>query len=127
KRITIALTINVVPIDPKSLPKDPEILQQMLVDVTTQLDKTQRLLLQLLAAKSGTRSEQISSDQLALFARELGVATATAAKQESKGDDRDPDPPAGSTSGEKKPRGRQALPRHLKRERVVHDLTDAEK
>jgi hypothetical protein len=33
-----------VPIDPKSLPKDPEILQQMLVDVTTQLDKTQRLL-----------------------------------------------------------------------------------
>lgn len=116
-----------MPIDPKSLPNDPEILQQMLVDVTTQLDKTQRLLRQLLAAKSGTRSEQLSADQLALFARELGVATATAAEQESKGKDRDPDPPAGSTSGEKKPRGRQALPRHLKRERVVHDLTDAEK
>ncbi|HEY3455752.1 MAG TPA: hypothetical protein VGK64_14190 [Bryobacteraceae bacterium] len=40
-----------MPIDPKSLPNDPEILQQMLVDVTTQLDKTQRLLRQLLAAR----------------------------------------------------------------------------
>jgi hypothetical protein len=64
-----------VPIDPKSLPKDPEILQQMLVDVTTQLDKTQRLLRQLLAARSGVRSEQISADQLALFAQELGIDT----------------------------------------------------
>jgi transposase len=117
-----------VPIDPKSLPKDPEILQQMLVDVTTQLDKTQRLLRQLLAAKSGTRSEQISADQLALFARELGIDMATtAAEQESKGEDRDPDPPAASTSGEKKSRGRQALPRHLKRERIVHDLAEADK
>jgi transposase len=114
-----------VPIDPKSLPKDPEILQQMLVDVTTQLDKTQRLLRQLLAAKSGARSEQISADQLALFARELGIDTATAAEQESKGEDRDPDPPA--ASGEKKPRGRQALPRHLKRERIVHDLAEADR
>lgn len=85
KKRRIALTINIVPIDPKSLPKDPEILQQMLVDVTTQLDKTQRLLRQLLAAKSGTRSEQLSADQLALFARELGVAAATAAEQEKQG------------------------------------------
>ena len=116
-----------MPIDPKSLPKDPEILQQMLVDVTAQLDKTQRLLRQLLAAKMGTRSEQISADQLALFARELGIDAATTAEQESKGQDRDPDPPAESTSGEKKPRGRQALPRHLKRERMVHDLAEADK
>jgi transposase len=116
-----------VPIDPKSLPKDPEILQQMLVDVTTQLDKTQRLLRQLLAARSGVRSEQISADQLALFARELGIDTATTAEQESKGEDPGPDPPATSTSGEKKPRGRQALPRHLKRERVIHDLAETDK
>jgi hypothetical protein len=39
-----------VPVDRNSLPKDPEILQQMLVDLTSQLDKTQRLLAQLLAA-----------------------------------------------------------------------------
>lgn len=116
-----------MPIDPKSLPKDPEILQQMLVDVTTQLDKTQRLLSQLLAARSGTRSEQISADQLALFARELGIDAASTAKPESKHEDRGPDPPAANASGEKKPRGRQALPRHLKRERVVHDLAEADK
>ena len=45
----------------------------MLVDVTAQLDKTQRLLRQLLAAKSGSRSEQLSADQLRLFAQELGA------------------------------------------------------
>jgi len=56
-----------VPVDPDSLPHDPAILKQMLVDLTTQLDKTQRLLTQLLAAKSGTRSEQLSADQLRLF------------------------------------------------------------
>jgi transposase len=117
-----------VPIDPKSLPEDPEILQQMLVDLTAQLDKTQRLLRQLLAAKSGTRSEQITSDQLRLFAQELGIDIAATAEQENKGgEDRDPDPPAASNSGEKKPRGRQALPRHLKRERIVHDLAEADK
>ena len=63
-----------MPVDPKSLPQDPKILQQMLVDLTAQLDKTQRLLRQLLAAKSGTRSEQISADQLRLFAQELGIS-----------------------------------------------------
>jgi hypothetical protein len=59
-----------VPIDRNSLPKDPEILQQMLVDLTTQLDKTQRLLSQLLSAKNGTHSEQLSADQLRLFTSE---------------------------------------------------------
>ena len=52
-----------MPVDRNSLPKDPEILQQMLVDLTTQLDKTQRLLSQMLSDKSGTHSEQLSADQ----------------------------------------------------------------
>ncbi len=63
-----------VPIDPKGLPHDPEILKQMLVDVTMQLDRTQRLLRQLLTAKSGTRSEQLRADQLRLFVQESGIA-----------------------------------------------------
>ena len=67
------LQFRKVPIDPNSLPQDPEILKQMLVDVTVQLDKTQRLLRQLLAAKTGVRSEQLTTDQLRLFAQELGV------------------------------------------------------
>jgi transposase len=118
-----------VPIDPKSLPRDPEILQQMLVDLTSQLDKTQRLLRQLLAAKSGTRSEQISADQLRLFAQELGISSAIEEKDEG-GEDQKSDPPAatgGSSGEEKKPRGRQALPGQLKRERIVHDLGEADK
>jgi hypothetical protein len=40
-----------VPIDRNNLPQDPEILQQMLVDLTAQLDKTNKLLRQLLEAK----------------------------------------------------------------------------
>jgi hypothetical protein len=65
----VGFIIPVVPVDRNSLPKDPEILQQMLVDLTTQLDKTQRLLSQLLSAKSGTHSEQLSVDQLRLTQR----------------------------------------------------------
>lgn len=100
----------------------------MLVDLTAQLDKTQRLLRQLLAAKSGTRSEQISADQLRLFAQELGISLPLEEKNEG-GEDQNPDPPAATGGGgdEKKPRGRQALPRHLKRERIIHDLAEADK
>ncbi len=112
-----------MPIDPKGLPHDPEILKQMLVDVTTQLDKTQRLLRQLLTAKSGTRSEQLSADQLRLFAQESGIA-----EPPSSDDDSDEEPPTpGSDIRERKPRGRRRLPSHLKRERIVHDLAEEEK
>jgi hypothetical protein len=73
-----------VPVDRNSLPKDPEILQQMLVDLTTQLDKTQRLLSQLLSAKSGTHSEQLSVDQLRLFVQELNAAESEAAEKRTR-------------------------------------------
>jgi hypothetical protein len=43
----------------------------MLVDLTAQLDKTQRLLRHLLEAKHSTKSEQLSADQLQLFIEEL--------------------------------------------------------
>ena len=117
-----------MPIDPNSLPQDPEILKQMLVDVTVQLDKTQRLLRQLLAAKAGVRSEQLSADQLRLFAQELG-ADSTNAQATDKDDDSGNEPPASASSdaAESKPRGRRALPSHLKRERIVHDLEEADK
>src|SRR3954462_12415883 len=100
----------------------------MIVDLARQLDKTQRLLQQLLAAKIGTRSEQLGADQLRLFAQELGLKPAAESEQESKRDtDKDEDPPGETGGVEKNPRGRQRLPRHLKRERIVHDLTDADK
>jgi transposase len=120
-----------VPVDRNSLPKDPEILQQMLVDLTSQLDKTQRLLAQLLAAKSGTRSEQLSADQLRLFAQELSAELPTAAT-EAETDSTPDDLPPGSGSGnadenQNRPRGRRPLPAHLKRERIEHDLRTEEK
>ena len=114
-----------MPIDPKSLPQDPTVLQQILVDLTAQLDKTQRLL----AAKSGgTRSEQLSADQLRLFAQELGIPVGEAKAEDEDGNDSGNEPPAAADEREAgKLRGRQPLPRHLKRERLVHDLAEGQK
>lgn len=113
-----------LPVDPKTLPEDAETLKKIVVDVTAQLDRTERLLRQLLQAKTGRKSEQLSREQLALFAAELGMALPEAEESE----DPDDEPPAGaSTSGSGKPRGRKPLPRHLKRERIEHDLPDQEK
>ena len=96
----------------------------MLVDVTAQLDRTERLLRQLLQAKTGRKSEQLSREQLALFAAELGMALPEAEESE----DHDEEPPASASGfGSGKPRGRKPLPRHLKRERIEHDLPEAEK
>jgi Transposase C of IS166 homeodomain len=117
-----------VAIDPKKLPNDPEILQQIVVDLTRQLDKSQRLLQQLLTTRSGTRSEQLSPDQLRLFAQQIGIELAapeTADSEEKQRKD-DNDPPAVGNGGdfESKKRGRQPLRGHLKRERIVHDLAE---
>jgi transposase len=99
----------------------------MIVDLTRQLDKTNRLVQQLVAARSGTRSEQLSADQLRLFAQELGIGTGEETKPEEKPDNDSGDPPAASGNEGAKPRGRQPLPKHLKRERIVHDLAETEK
>ena len=97
----------------------------MLVDVTAQLDRTERLLRQLLQAKTGRKSEQLSREQLALFATELGI---TLPEPEESIDDHDQDPPAGDApSDASASRGRKQLPRHLKRERIEHDLSEQQK
>ena len=119
-------------IDPKKLPKDPEILQQIVVDLTRQLDKSRRLLQQLLTTRSGTRSEQLSPDQLRLFAQQVGIELAApeTAKQEDKQQKDDDEPPVAGSGGDSesgKKRGRQPLPGHLKRERIVHDLAEQDK
>jgi transposase len=122
---SIHLIIPIVPVDLNSLPHDPEILKQMLVDLTTQLDKTQRLLRQLLEAKSGTRSEQLSADQLRLFAQEINAPEAAT----ETGNKLPPSSPSSSSDDkdESRPRGRRALPPQLKRERIEHDLTEEQK
>jgi transposase len=124
-------------IDRKQLPDNAEVLQRMVLDLIAQLEaeqarriKTENLLRQLLAARSGKRSEQITEEQLALFEAELkaqGVNVEDLSKDDGAGSD-DKAPPLSPDSGAgAKPRGRSPLPAHLKRERIVHDLAEAEK
>src|SRR5207249_11924472 len=69
--------------------------------------------------------------QLALFAAAWQARQATASASESSDNPTDEDddatPGAGSVDRKKKMGRRQPLPRHLKRERVVHDLAEKEK
>jgi transposase len=124
-----------VAIDPKHLPEDTKTLQQMVLDLMAQLDrefsersKIEALLRELLDAKRNRKSEQLSDEQLALFAtlwqkRQMERETENPAGKE----DDDDNQPGASTTSTKKRGGRQALPRHLKRERIVHDLAQEEK
>jgi len=127
-----------VAIDPKHLPDDPHALRQMVLDLMMQLDhefterhKIEALLRELLDARRNRKSEQLSADQLALFAAAWEARQAEAESAETPGgsDDDDAGAPPGAvgSSPKKKTGGRQALPRHLKRERIVHDLADSEK
>ena len=125
-------------VDPKHLPDDPQVLQQMVLDLMAQLDrefternKIEALLRELLDAKRNRKSEQLSSDQLALFAAAWQARQAEAevpAKPDGSDDD-DPNaaPGGGESVTKKRTGGRQPLPRNLKRERIVHDLAEEEK
>jgi transposase len=124
-----------VALDPKHLPEDPKVLQQMVLDLMAQLDrefternKVEALLRELLDAKRNRKSEQLSADQLALFA-ELLQARQTQAESPVKGDNSDDDAPGGGTGNAvpKKAGGRQPLPKNLLRERIVHDLAEEER
>jgi len=126
--------------DPQQLPEDPKILQRMVLDLMGQLDrecterhKIQSLLRELLDAKRGRKSEQLSKEQLALFEalfEERNPASPASESAEETGTD---DEAGGATPNpdqeqQKKQRGgRQPLARHLKSERIVHDLAEAEK
>lgn len=93
--------------------------------------KVESLLRELLDAKRNRKSEQLSEDQLALFASlwqaRQAEREAANAKEREDTDDDEPSQPGASTDSRQKRGGRQALPRHLKRERIVHDLKDEEK
>jgi transposase len=126
-----------VALDPKHLPEDPKVLQEMVLDLMAQRDrefternKIEALLRELLDAKRSRKSEQLSADQLALFAAawQARQAEAEPAKPDaSDDDDPNPNPGAGESAPKKRTGGRQPLPRHLKRERIVHDLAEEEK
>jgi hypothetical protein len=110
-----------VAIDPKHLPEDPRVLQEMVLDLMAQLDrefsernKVETLLRELLDARRNRKSEQLSADQLALFAAawQARQAEAEAATKQDHSDDDDL-PGSRACVTQKRTGGRQALPRHL--------------
>jgi transposase len=125
-----------VAVDPKHLPEDPKVLQQMVLDLMAQLDrefaernKIETLLRELLDAKRQRKSEQLSEDQLTLFAA-LWEARQKEREAAAAGEDDQNPTPGGGNAAPKQNQpggGRKPLPRHLKRERIVHDLEEREK
>jgi len=106
----------------------------MVLDLIAQLDKEfhergkiEALLRELLDAKRNRRSERLSEDQLALFAAALQARQAEKPEEPKGSDDDDTAPGVPGAGPAKRGGGRQPLPRHLKRERIVHDLAEAEK
>jgi len=95
----------------------------------TERSKIEALLRELLDARRNRKSEQLSTDQLALFeaAWQARQADAEPTEPDSSDDDPNATPGAGVSAAKKRTGGRQPLPRHLKRERIVHDLAEKEK
>src|SRR3989442_8505816 len=98
----------------------------MVLDLMAQLDrehternKIESLLRELLDAKRNRKSEQLSADQLALFAAawEARQAEAEAAAKPDDSDENDATPDAGGPAPKKRTGGPQPLARNLKPER----------
>ena len=123
------------PIDPHALPQEVGVLHRIVRELCEKLkhesaekDKYRSLLRELLDARRNRKSEQLSKDQLSLF-EELWKASQpeeAAADEEPAADEAEEDrkPPEAPVQ---KRGGRQPLARHLVRERIVHDLAEAEK
>ncbi len=96
----------------------------------TERNKIEALLRELLDARRNRKSEQLSADQLALFAAAWQARQAEAERtrpNDSDDDDPNANPGTGESAPKKRTGGHQPLPRHLKRERIVHDLAEKEK
>jgi len=137
-----------VRIDPNSLPDNPDLLRQMVIDLATQLDaherrlqRVQNILEQLLKWRFGQKREKIDERQLFLFALQCEATGADVKdliaeleeNEASKPDDDNNLPPSDTSAGPsdkpEKPRGhgRKRLPRTLTRERIVYELSEAER
>jgi transposase len=126
----------VLTVDPNALPQDIDQLQKIVVELcerlkheTSEKDKYQSLLRELLDAQSKRKSEQLSKDQLALFAS-LWKDCQPEEEEEPKPEGAEPaaeEEQKAEKPQTKKRSGRQPLAQHLVRERVVHDLPQSEK
>jgi transposase len=118
----------VPPIDPNTLPKDADVLRKIVLDLCEQLrhessekDKYRSLLRELLDAQRNRKSEQLSKEQLALF------EAFWKANDEPEEEDAEQEPDKPEEPQAKKRSARQPLAKDLIRERIVHDLPEAEK
>lgn len=129
-------------IDFHSLPDDPDLLRQMVIDLATQLEaherryqRVQNILEQLLRWRFGRKSERVDDRQMFLFAVHWEAAGGTAQQlaAELGLDEKSPLAPGEEgEAGAAKParrrgHGRKPLPRTLTRERIEHELTEAER
>jgi transposase len=122
---------HVPPIDPNTLPKDVDVLHKIVVDLCKQLphessekDKLRSLLRELLDAQRTRKSEQLSKEQLALFESLWKASDAEDEESDPTVDEQQDKPEEGQ---KKKRSGRQSLAKNVVRERIVHDLAEAEK
>jgi transposase len=121
----------VPPIDPNTLPKDVDVLHKIVLDLCEQLrqessekDKYRSLLRELLDAQRNRKSEQLSKEQQALF-EVLWKASDPEEEESEPATEQEQDKPEEPQT--KKRSGRRPLAKHLIRERIVHDLAEAEK
>jgi transposase len=121
--------------DPDSLPKDIDLLQKIVVELCERLqhessekNKYRSLLRELLDAQRNRKSEQLSKEQLALFETLWKASEPEADAEDSEtGADQEQDNKEEPPEAAKKRTGRQPLARNVIRERIVHDLPEAEK
>jgi hypothetical protein len=123
----------------KQLPDNPQVLQQMVLDLIAQLDaeqarriKTENLLRQLLAAKKRTQQRTDYRRTTVVFEAELkaqGINIDDLPKDKDSGngsDDKD-QPPSPGNSTATNPRGSPRAARASEARTHVHDLTEEEK
>lgn len=118
-----------MPLDPDTLPKDAETLKKIVVDLAKQLDreaseknKYAEMIRELLEAQRARRSEKLSAEQSGLFEDLWRKAH----PEEESADSVEASPEPSASAGKKRA-ARRPLARNVTRERIVHDLPDAEK
>lgn len=122
-------------IDPNSLPQDVDVLQKIVAELCEQLqhessekNKYRSLLRELLDAQRNRKSEQLSKEQMALFETLWKASDPEAAEEEEDSEpDADQEQNAEEPPQASKRSGRQPLAKNVIRERIVHDLPEAEK
>jgi len=120
-----------VEINPNQLPSDPAALRQMVMGLLGEAAERERKLRQLqhwveqlLRARYGPSRERVDENQLFLFAAEIMARGEKTPPTSGEGEA----PPADSKSMPQRPgHGRGALPKSLKRQRVVYDLGEGQR